>query len=86
MQNDAMRTTIDLDPELAKRVAKVVKALGEKQATVIRMALRQGLPLLTAQQQAPRPDGYFASAYRDDDERFALEDAYARELRQDSET
>jgi hypothetical protein len=78
-----MRTTIDLDTDLEKSVAKAMKVIGEKQATVLRMAIRQGLPVLLAQHQVHRPDGYFTSAYTQEDERFALEDAYGRELRQE---
>jgi len=85
VQSDAVRTTIDLDPDLEKGVAKAVKTIGEKQATVLRMAIRLGLPVIVAQHQVHRPEGYFASAYRDDDERFVLEDAYAQKLKQKPE-
>lgn len=85
MQTGDMRTTIDLDSDMARGLAKAMKVIGEKQATVLRMAIRQGLPILLAQHQAPRSEGFFASAYTENDERLALEDAYGRQLMQQPE-
>lgn len=59
-----MKTSVDLDDELAAEVEHAVSLTREKAATVLRMAIRAGLPLVTNRFQAPRPEGYFAKAYR----------------------
>ena len=52
---------------------------GDKQATLIRAALRAGLPIVINRYQAPRPEGYFASDYKKPDkERLRLEAAMAK--------
>ena len=58
-----MRATVDIDAELEKRLGEAQTLTGEKQATVIRLALRFGLPLLMDRFRAERPEGYFNSAY-----------------------
>lgn len=72
-----MQTTIDLDEELLGEVTKARARMHESQATVIRMAIRAGLPLVAGEASAYRPVGYFADAYPGSDERLALEDAMA---------
>src|SRR5208282_2035496 len=57
-----MKTSIDLDDELAAEVQEAVSATREKPATVLRMAIRAGLPVVRNRLQAPRPEGYFAAA------------------------
>lgn len=74
-----MKTSLELDEELAAQVASAASLVKEKPATVLRMAIRAGLPVVTARFQAPRPEGYFADAYRNwPKERLELEAAFAR--------
>jgi hypothetical protein len=49
----------------------------EKPATIMRLAIRAGLPSVTNRFQAPQPDGYFADAYADS-ARAEAEDAIAK--------
>lgn len=72
-----MKTSIDLDDDLAAEITKTVSLVGEKPATVVRMAIRAGLPVVANRFQAPRPDGYFADAYKDAD-RVAFEKAMGK--------
>ena len=58
-----MKTSVDLDAELAAEVKRTVSLTREKPAAVLRMAIRAGLPIVANRFQAPRPDGYFADAY-----------------------
>lgn len=70
-----MRTTVDLDKETGSELTRVVSLAREKQAVVLRQAIRLGLPLLANRMQAPRPEGYFADAYKHRPERQRLEKA-----------
>ena len=70
-----MQTTIDLDEELLGEVTRARALVQESQASVIRMAIRAGLPLVTGEAPQHRPEGYFADAYPGSDERLALEAA-----------
>jgi hypothetical protein len=70
-----MRTTVDLDKETGNELKHVVGLTREKQAVVLRQAIRLGLPLLANRMQAPRPEGYFADAYKLNPERQRLEKA-----------
>lgn len=74
-----MQTSIDLDEELRGEVAKAGKLVKVSEDAVIRMALRAGLPLVTNRGQTHRPEGYFADAYPQPDERLALEEAMAEQ-------
>lgn len=74
-----MQTSIDLDEELLGEVSRARKLVNVSEDTVIRMALRAGLPLVTNRGQAHRPEGYFADAYPQPDERLALEEAMAEQ-------
>ena len=47
VQFDAMKRSIDLDDDLAAEVNQAAAIVREKPATVIRLALRAGLPLVT---------------------------------------
>lgn len=47
-----MRTTLNLDPDLARALREACRVTGEKEATVTRLALRLGLPLLLRQHHA----------------------------------
>jgi hypothetical protein len=54
---------MDLDDALAAEVNKTVSLIGEKPATVLRLAIRAGLPVVANRFQSPRPEGYFHSCY-----------------------
>jgi hypothetical protein len=64
MQIPIMKTSVYLDDELASEVKKTTSLMGEDQPTILRMAIRAGLPVLAHCLQAPRPEGYFKSAYQ----------------------
>ena len=71
-----MRTTVDLDKENGTELTHVAGLTRKKQAVVLRQAIRLGLPLLANRMQAPRPEGYFADAYKHNSpERQRLEKA-----------
>jgi metal-responsive CopG/Arc/MetJ family transcriptional regulator len=72
-----MKRSIDLDEDLAAEIDQAAAVVREKPATVIRLAIRAGLPSVTNRFQAPRPEGYFADAYKDSN-RAKLEDAIAK--------
>ncbi len=74
-----MQTSIDLDEELLGEVTRARKLVNVSEDAVIRMALRAGLPLVTNRGQVHRPEGYFADAYPQADERLALEEAMAEQ-------
>lgn len=81
-----MRTSIDLDPELEEELARAQSVTREKQATVIRLALRAGLPVVLNRFQMPRPEGHFARVYaKRDPERSRLEARHAAALQQPPE-
>ena len=73
-----MRTTIDLDKELAGELDHVVSLTKEKPAVVIRQAIRAGLPVVANRFAAPRPEGCFTSDYPLPYDRRELEAARAR--------
>ncbi len=73
-----MKTSIDIDAELAAEVEKTVSLVREKPATVLRLAIRAGLPLVASRFQAPRPNGYFADDYPLPKDRLQLEAAMAK--------
>ncbi len=75
-----MKTSVDLDDELQADVKKTVELVREKPATVLRLAIRAGLPLIRNRFQAPRPEGYFADAYPLPKERLKLEEAMAQQI------
>lgn len=58
-----MRTSLDIDPELEKLLGEAQNLTGEKQATVIRLALRLGFSDFMDPSRAERPEGYFNYAY-----------------------
>ena len=72
-----MKTGVDLDDETQAEVGRTVDLVKEKPATVLRLAIRAGLPLVANRFQAPRPEGYFADAYPQQKERQELERAMA---------
>jgi hypothetical protein len=62
-----MRTTVSIDAELEAELASVQNVTRESKNTVIRLALKAGLPLVVQCFQSPRPEGYFASDYERSD-------------------
>ena len=73
-----MKTSVILDDELVSAVQKTSSLVGENQATILRMAIRAGLPVVASRFQIPRPDGYFAKDYPLPKDRQALEKAMAQ--------
>ena len=59
-----MKTSINLDDETAKEVSRTVSLVREDTATVLRMAIRAGLPMIANRFQAARPEDYFADDYK----------------------
>ena len=72
-----MRTPVELDRELERELKRAQSITHEKKSTVIRHALRAGLPILLNRFQEPRPEGYFASDYPLPKDRRDLEAAMA---------
>jgi hypothetical protein len=79
-----MKTSVILDDELAGEVEKTSSLVGENHATILRMAIRAGLPVVANRFQVPRPEGYFADDYPLPKDRLDLERAMAK-TRQKSE-
>jgi hypothetical protein len=74
-----MKTSLNLDAELAAEVKRTESLVREDTATVLRMAIRAGLPIVANRFQAPRPEGYFAEDYQNiRPEQAALEAAFSR--------
>jgi hypothetical protein len=81
-----MKTSVDLDDELAAEVERAVSLTREKPATVLRMAIRAGLPVVSSRFQSPRPEGFFDDAYRNyPKERGAFERKMAKATTQKPE-
>ena len=59
-----MKTSVDLDEELQTELDETVSLVREKPATVLRLAIRAGLPVVANRFQSPRPAGYFSGAYK----------------------
>ena len=72
------RTLVDLDKDLALELKQVVALTKQKRATVLRQAIRAGLPVVVNRFQTPRPEGYFADAYPRPEDRQELEAAMAK--------
>ena len=70
-----MKRSIDLNDELAAAVDQAASLIHEKPATVMRLAIRAGLPTVTNRFQGPRPEGYFAGDYPLPKDRLELENA-----------
>ncbi len=63
VQIGSMKRSVDLDADLASEVDKTCALIREKPATVIRLAIRAGLPVVANRFQSARPEGYFADDY-----------------------
>jgi hypothetical protein len=59
-----MKRSFDLDDELLAAVDKTASRLHEKPATLLRLAIRVGIPSVANRFQAPHPEGYFSDVYR----------------------
>lgn len=77
MQIGDVKTSVDLDADTQAEVDRTVELIREKPATVLRMAIRAGLPIVANRHQAGRPEGYFADAYPLPGDRQKLEAAMA---------
>jgi Arc/MetJ family transcription regulator len=77
VQTGEVKRSIDLDDDLAAEIDRAATLVREKPATVIRLALRVGLSSVANRFQAPRPEGYFADAYKEG-ARAQLEDTIAK--------
>jgi len=73
-----MKTSIELDGDLAAKVAQTGLVLHQHPDAVVRLAIEAGLPLLLSRSETPRPDGYFAEDYPLPQERLDLEAAMAK--------
>ena len=81
--NACMKTSVELDADTMAEVKSAATLLREKPATVIRLAVRAGLPTVTNRFQAPRPEGYFKDAYKHyPQERVEFEEAMAKAFTQ----
>jgi hypothetical protein len=78
MQSVCMKTSIELDDELRAEIERTGSRAHKDPATVLQMAIRAGLPLVSAQFRANPPEGYFADDYPLPAERLALENAMSR--------
>jgi hypothetical protein len=73
-----VRTTIDLDSQTGEVLLTALKLTQEKQAVVLRQAVRLGLPLVINRLQAPLPEGALADCYPQAPERRRLKQAMAQ--------
>ena len=58
-----MKTTVDVDDELAAEVERTCPVIHEQPATVSHLAIEAGLPLVVSRAQTLRSEGYFADNY-----------------------
>ena len=74
-----MRTSVNLDEATTKELERTVSLVREDTATVLRMAIRAGLPVIAGRFQEPRPEGYFASDYENvNGEQCDLEESFSK--------
>jgi hypothetical protein len=73
-----MSSNLSVDDDLVAEVGKTAELIHEKPSTVLRLAIRAGLPLVAQHFQGPRPEGYFAEDYPLPDEVLALEAAMVK--------
>ncbi len=78
VQTGSMKRSVDLDDDLAAEIDETAELVREKPATIIRMAIRAGLPSVSSRFQAPRPEGYFKDDYPLPDDRLQLETAMSK--------
>jgi hypothetical protein len=73
-----MKTSVELDDELAAEVERTGSLIHETPATVVRLAIRAGLPLVAKRSEPVRPEGYFADDYPLPPDWLELEAAMAK--------
>jgi hypothetical protein len=73
-----MKRSVNLDEDLASEVEKTSSLNHEKPATVIRLAIRAGLPVVANRFEGARPKGYFSDDYPLPKDRLALEAAMSK--------
>jgi hypothetical protein len=72
-----MSTSLIIPEDLEAEINRKAKHLKEAPSTILRLAICAGLP--SVGEAAPRPEGYFASAYENyPQERIDLENASAK--------
>ncbi len=76
--DDVMKTSVELDDELAAKVEKTGNLLHQKPDIILRLAIEAGLPLLVSRSEPKRPDGYFAEDYPLPQEQLEMEAAMAK--------
>jgi hypothetical protein len=79
-----VKTTVDLDDDLHAKLQNAARLIGEKPTTILRLAIREGLPILTKKFQPHPSEGYFTDASSDAD-RIAFEKAMGSATMQESE-
>lgn len=72
-----MKTSIEIDDATMAEVESTAALVREKPATIIRLAVRAGLPVIANRFQAARPEGYFSDAYKNG-ARAEFEDTMAK--------
>jgi hypothetical protein len=75
----AVKRSITLDDDLARDIDQAAALIREDVSTVIRLAVRAGLATVVNRFQAPRPDGFFADAYKEPS-RAQFEDQMAKAI------
>ena len=81
-----MKTSVNLDDDLAAEVEKTATLTKEKPSTVLRMAIRAGLPIVANSLQETRPEGCFSDDYRNcPQERIDFENAMGKAAKQSPE-
>lgn len=78
VQTKQVKLSVDLDEDLAAEVDRTAELVKENPATVLKLAIKAGLPSVIDRFQAPRPEGYFAKDYPLPDEVLKLEEAMAK--------
>lgn len=73
-----MKTSVELDDQLAAEVARTGSLIHENPDTVLRLAIRAGLPLVASRFESQRPEGYFADDYPLPEDRLELESAMTK--------
>ena len=73
-----VKTSIEIDEATMAEIESAATLVREKPATIIRLAIRAGLPTVRNRFQAPRPEGYFKDDYPLPDEVLKLEAAMSK--------
>jgi hypothetical protein len=74
-----MKTSVQLDEETVNELRRTASIVREDPSTVLRMAIRAGLPIIADRFQPQRPDGFFATDYQTTrPEQAELEEAFSK--------